>query len=586
MLRRLARRISRRGVLAGIAVAALAGGAGSLLLRRRRPVHIETRVVHPVSETSADGILRYDFGRVWFGNILLEPHLPSSARLKLRLGEKLASNGRIDRNPPGTVRYHEVEVAVSGTAFRPPLTEADMRGMDDYGRPVMPLRYVEIESMDGSLEPIPVVLEAAVDASYSATGAIRFSGAGQIPADLNRLMDLGLHTMEATSFMGIFVDGDRERLPYEADGFINQLGWYVATADPEVPRRTLEALLAKPTWPSEWMVHMIFIAWADYMMTGDRDYLARIIDRLHVFSLAQFIDGTGLVTTGNEQLNKVFVSDVGADYLEDIVDWPQSERDGFDMLPYNTVVNAFVYEGQNRLAELYAALGRQYEALACRETACKLRAAMTTQLIDRDDGLFVDGLGSSHKSAHATFIPLAFGLTPPALTERAISHIEDRLSANEHGFPCSVYAAQYLLDSLFRAGADELALKLMLNPGRRGWLNMLNEHDATVTHEAWDPVFKQNIDWTHAWGAAFLNILQRRVLGVSVVQPGWREWTLAPALPAGVSAEARIPTQLGPLDINFDAANRTCFIQSPRTAKFVPPVSGSGGWRFVSNYRS
>lgn len=34
------------------------------------------------------------------------------------------------------------------------------------------------------------------------------------------------HTMKATSFGRVFVDGDRERLPYEADAYINMLGWY------------------------------------------------------------------------------------------------------------------------------------------------------------------------------------------------------------------------------------------------------------------------------------------------------------------------------------------------------------------------
>ena len=42
--------------------------------------------------------------------------------------------------------------------------------------------------------------------------------------------------MKATSFCGLFVDGDRERLPYEADAWINQLGWYATNTDVTVPR--------------------------------------------------------------------------------------------------------------------------------------------------------------------------------------------------------------------------------------------------------------------------------------------------------------------------------------------------------------
>lgn len=574
------RGVSRRTVLAGLAATALAGGVGSFFLLGSRPKALTTRVISPVSRTVVSGVLQYDFGKVWFGNVTLDPDLPAGTRLTLRLGEKLGADGRIDRAPPGTVRYHETEVTVPGkSAIRPLLTEADMRGMEGYGRPVMPFRYLEIEGAGHPLEQIPLALEAAVASSYTQTGNIRFSGVGIAPEQLNRLMDLGFHTMQAMSFMGMFVDGDRERLPYEADGFINQLGWYVATADSTVPRRTLEALFAKPTWPSEWMVHMIFIAWADYMMTGDKAYLAGIIDRLKIFSLVQFIDDTGLVTTQAEPLNKDFVHTVGADYLEDIVDWPQAERDGYEMVAYNTVVNAFVFEGQKRLAELYAALDRQDEATECRKTAEGLRAAMIAKLIDPADGLFVDGVGSSHKSAHATFIPLAFGLTPSDQVQQAISHIQERIAANENGFPCSVYAAQYLLDGLFQAGASELALKLMLNTGRRGWLNMLDTYDATITHEAWDPAFKENIDWTHAWGAAFLNVLQRKVLGVRAIQPGWQEWTLMPAVSEGLSIEAQIPTVHGPISIKLNAAARTYLIEAPAAAKFAEQDVNNGPWR-------
>lgn len=575
--------VSRRGLLlAGLSTAALAGGAGAFYMSGRWRQPLTAQLIQPAKSEVMKGVLQYDFGKVWFGNAVLESRLLAGTPVTIRLGEALDANGRIDRNPPGTVRYHEAEVTVSGKTLRPALTPADMRGMENFGQPVMPIRYVEIESDRELLEPFSVTLEAVVDRSYAKAGSIRFSGEGDVPGQLNRLMELGLHTMEATSFMGIFVDGDRERLPYEADGFINQLGWYTATADSTVPRRTLEALLAKPTWPSEWMVHMIFIAWADFRMSGDTKYLSQIIDRLQIFSLAQFIDDTGLVTTMQNPLNADFVKTVGADYLEDIVDWPQGERDGYELVPYNTVVNAFVYAAQVRLAELYAALGREAEAEVCRQTAERLRMAITGKLIDPADGLFVDGFGSAHKSAHATFFPLAFGLTPQENIPQAIRHIKTRIAANENGFPCSVYAAQYLLDGLFEAGAGEMALQLMLNPGRRGWMNMLDNHDATITHEAWDPAFKENIDWTHAWGAAFLNVLQRHVLGVRILRPGWHEWALSPILRGGLSIDATVPTPLGPIHIKLDATARTYSIEAPAAAKFIEQASNMREWQLAS----
>lgn len=574
------RGISRRAFLAGTTGAALLGGA--LVWRWvSQEGWLPKLVSHTAAtQSSAGGVISFDFGKVWFGNLSASLSEEEELMVTLRMGEKLDPNGRIDRLPPGTVRYHEATVLLGKTAISPELTETDMRGMESYGRPVMPFRYVEVEGLPNGATDVNISLEAVVDESFTRLGALHFSGHGRLPEDLNRLVELGMHTMEATSFMGIFVDGDRERLPYEADSYINQVGWYVATDDPTVPRRTLKALFEKPTWPSEWMVHLIFIVWADYRMTGDTAFLEGVIDRLSIFSLAQFIDASGLVTTLTEPLNAHFVDSVGADYLEDIVDWPQIERDGYEMVPYNTVVNSFVCEGQRRLAELYSALGRQAEAAECHRRADSLQAVMIEKLIDPADGLFVDGLGSRHKSAHASFIPLAFGITPERLQRQAVIHLEHRINANENGFPCSVYAAQYLLEALFKVGEADLALALTLNPGRRGWLNMLNVFDATITHEAWDPAFKENLDWTHAWGAAFLNLLQRKVLGVQTVLPGWDEWTLRPFVPDGLSINAVVPTRHGVIRISLNGQDRSVSIDAPSAARFKQPEVNSINWRF------
>jgi alpha-L-rhamnosidase len=39
-------------------------------------------------------------------------------------------------------------------------------------------------------------------------------------------------------------------------------------------RDTFDRLMAHPTWPTEWAAHMIFMAHADWMQTGDTRWLA------------------------------------------------------------------------------------------------------------------------------------------------------------------------------------------------------------------------------------------------------------------------------------------------------------------------
>ncbi len=68
---------------------------------------------------------------------------------------------------------------------------------------------------------------------------------------------------------GVYVDGDRERIPYEADAYLNQLSHYYTDNDTQMARDTFDHLMKHGTWPTEWAPHMIFMAHADWMQTGD-----------------------------------------------------------------------------------------------------------------------------------------------------------------------------------------------------------------------------------------------------------------------------------------------------------------------------
>ena len=79
--------------------------------------------------------------------------------------------------------------------------------------------------------------------------------------------------MQVLTFDGIYVDGDRERKPYESDSYIHQLSSYAVDREFTLPRHSFEYLLQNPTWPTEWKFHDIFMAWADYLQTGNADLL-------------------------------------------------------------------------------------------------------------------------------------------------------------------------------------------------------------------------------------------------------------------------------------------------------------------------
>lgn len=490
---------------------------------------IITKHLRPVSVTQhANGVWFLDFGRHAFGWLELEIAQPKAGdQIKVRLGETL-KDGQIERTPEGSIRYNESVLTLSSetTSYRPEIHPGPLNMRDcaiklpaEFGQ-VMPFRYVEIEGLPEEPQAVFVRLQYPFDED-----AARFHSSSE---ELNRIWEFCRYSMLATSFAGYYVDGDRERIPYEADVYINQLSHYAVDREYSLARRTHEYLLKNPTWPTEWKQHSILIAWADYEATGDIRSLARNYDILRNEKL--LLDHArldGLLDTRA---------------LRDIVDWPVCERDDYDFRAINTVVNAFHFHTLILQARIATALGRNKEAHDFNLRASQVAEAFNTVCWDNQIGLYVDGEGSDHASFHANLFALAFDLIPRNRLPRVLAWIKSR------GMACSVYPAQFLLEGLFKAGEAEHALDLILDGGLRSWRNMLNQ-GATITWEAWDQSIKPNQDWNHAWGAAPGNIIARHILGVQPLEPGYGRVRIAPQLGYLKEVEGVVPTIRGSLHI-------------------------------------
>ncbi|GAA5481478.1 bifunctional sulfatase/alpha-L-rhamnosidase [Haloferula sargassicola] len=479
-----------------------------------------------------------DFGRVTFGNLELEPPAEMEGKVVVRFGEAF-KNGRIDRHPPGSVRFAEVAVDLAPDEPRPlrVAPPADRRNTKqpeavltppDWGV-VLPFRWVEIDGWKGDLKPDQIRRQSAFSSTWD-DGAASFHSSE--PA-LDRIWELCRHSIKATTFAGIYVDGDRERIPYEADAYLNQLSHYYTDDDIQMARDTFDHLMEHPTWPSEWAPHLVFMAHADWMRTGDSGWLGARYDLLKSKLLTERVGPDGLVHSNARQQS-----------WNDIIDWPEAERDGYVRTGVNTVVNAFHIAALRQMADLARAVGRGDEAEDFARQAERKRAIFNREFYDKSKGAYHDGLGTRHTALHASLFPLAFGLVPEEEEKRVADFVEER------GMRCSVYAAQYLLEGLFRAGRGGAALDLILADGDRSWRHMLDS-GTTMTWEAWDQKYKPNQDWNHAWGAAPANLLPRFVLGVQAAEPGWRTALVQPH-PGGLSsAGGRVPTPRGPIEVEW-----------------------------------
>ncbi|MET0243168.1 MAG: hypothetical protein ABW174_06855, partial [Flavitalea sp.] len=188
----------------------------------------------------------FDFGNDAFGQVKLTIEaVNDNDTLTVLLGEMLSPDGHINSKPPGTVRFRALPITLKkGINTCTPIIPSDKRntGKNAVLMPVeigevLPFRYAELRTEPERYD-IRNVSRDIVTIRYD-DSASSFTSSDSM---LNRIWDLCKHTMKATTFSGYYVDGDRERIPYEADALINQLSHYATYPEYTIAKRTLDYL--------------------------------------------------------------------------------------------------------------------------------------------------------------------------------------------------------------------------------------------------------------------------------------------------------------------------------------------------------
>lgn len=496
---------------------------------------LTAEIQKPVSVNKKEnGSYFLDFGKDGFSQILLHLTSNKTDSIWIEAAEALESQGNIQRIP-GNIRYSKRGLYVEkGTHDYKIEWPADAKRnarnpvlMPAYIGEVFPFRYVVISNFSGDINKNSVERKMVFYPFDNAASSFNSSD-----SVLNKVWDLCKYSIKATSFTGYYVDGDRERLPYEADALINQLSHYAVDAEYSIARRSMDYVIYHPTWPTEWSLQNVLLAWNDYLYTGDDAFLKQYYTELQKKILMPLAGTTGLISTRAKKQEDDFLESIhmvkdfdGKHGLKDNVDWPQKgayignekeyggETDGFVYCDNNAVINAFYYRTLILMNKIAAALGKKGDAAFYLTRSKEVYQSFQLIFGDPKTGLVKDGDTTNHSSLHANFFALGFGLVPKENIPAVIKFIKSRKMA------CSVYGAQFLLDALYDAGEDQYALELMSATTQRSWYNMLRV-GSTITMEAWDKVYKPNLDLNHAWGSAPANIIVRKLMGVEPLSPG------------------------------------------------------------------
>ncbi|MDO8212298.1 family 78 glycoside hydrolase catalytic domain [Conexibacter sp. CPCC 206217] len=473
--------------------------------------------------TLEDGRVVVDFGRAWIGGIKL--HIPDGTagdQVDVRLGEELGGDG--------TVRWQ----MRTGNNYRDTFTLRDGdQTLQQWGYRVF--RYVELTG-----------LPEGVTADDIAATSLRTPfdrGESSFESDdplLDEVWQFTKNSIEGLDFDAFMDSATRERsAEYGGDTYINLMAEHVLSSDRALARWSTEYTAFRPSWPSEWRYATILAAYEDWMHTGDLTSLRRQYDTLRGFLPLKYITADGLV--------KKPTSVSGVD---DLVDWPAGERDGYVMTQTDTVINAWAYRAFTDMAQIAGALGGGDDAATFADAAARLKQGINARLWDDTRGAYRDGLTDDgnpidHFAVHATTFALAFGLADADRAARGAAYLDSR------GMQCSVFCAQFVLQGLTNAGRADASIRMMTSTAQRSWLHMI-DLGAGAVMEAWDPALKPNTSFSHPWASSPVVNVTRGIFGLEPTAPGWARFKVAPQPGTLGHASLTTPTVRGPVTASFD----------------------------------
>jgi hypothetical protein len=493
---------------------------------------IQRSLETPASVTEyAPGDYVIDYGRTWVGGLSLDVAGTAGQVLDIRYGEVLANST--------TVRYK----ASAGETYEDRWTlKSGQQHLETWGLRVF--RYVNVLGAPRGLTAADFSAEAYVYPFD--TSLARFDSSN---ADLNQVWQLSKNTIQAVN-ENLYVDSwERERGAYEADDFLQLMGNLYTGGDATLGTYSLQYLMANRTWPTEWPMYVIQAALATYLQTGDIASLRQNYTALQSKLPDKWYDpATGLIhkTTGSNGAN--------SQTDDDIVDWPASDRDGYQFTSYNTVINAISYRSYADMAAVAAALGHAQDAATYRAKADAISGAVNKLMWDPAEGTYRDGLQNDtmapieHDAIQAGVFAVAFGLATPARATSVADYIQRR------GMVCSVYCAAFVIRAAYQGDRPDVASELLTSTSANSWTNMIAQ-GAGATMEAWTTTEKPNLTYSHPWAASPAFTIPQGMFGIQPTSAGYDSFDVKPQ-PGTISwAHITSPSVKGVVGAAFDTVD-------------------------------
>jgi alpha-L-rhamnosidase len=344
-----------------------------------------------------------------------------------------------------------------------------------------------------------------------------------------------------------------ERLAYEGGALIQQMTSYTMDREYAMARFATEYQYYEPTWPNEYKMQSVFMGWEDFLYTGD---IESIRDHWHKLKEKKY---------DVHRSYHYLIENIAASAL----DWPPHYSDGYDYEDgdrkntyIDNIINGWNYYAYGHLSKMAACLDARYpdadyhsESVSFAGIARNIKASYHKTFYSQDIRRYVDGLNASHAAMHSSFMPIVFDLVPDDLK----SDIADYLITRN--MDCGVFGSQFYLWSLYQLNQGEKALELITSRNRNSWYHVMHELNAANTTEAWDPSGKPDMSKSHAWGSSAGNMIQRGLMGINPLEPGFRKIAIKPQTGNLEYAKIDFPTMKGKVSVHVFRSSDTYTIE-------------------------
>src|SRR5690606_37803094 len=112
-------------------------------------------------------------------------------------------------------------------------------------------------------------------------------------------------------------------------------------------------------------------------------------------------------------------------------------------------------------------------------------------------------------------------------------------------YHASPYMEKFVLEALFQMGAADLALERVKIRHKE----MVFSNSSTLW-ETWNPGFHESMN--HGWSGGPLSLLMQYVVGVSIIEPEFKTFSVRPRLGIIKNIAAVVPTKFGLIDVKIN----------------------------------